>query len=535
MASPPDRRRRERPDDLIAVARCGEPDGGHRRRRVSPAQHRPRSARLHLHRQADLPARPRPCTSRPWSAGASAIASIPFDRAAGRVVDRRSRRQGPRATGPEGRRVRRRRTRRSACRRPPRSATTRFASPAATRAPSGSFEVQEYRKPEFEVLVLPADRFVVQGAQGEGDGAGALLLRPAGGARLAHVRALQVELLLAAPLERGERRRAARRLFLRGRSDCGEQTVRLDEKGEATIALDLPEDDDGRDYTLRVDARVTDASGREVSGKGAVIATRGDFLIATSLDRYVYRAGERAELRVRAADYLGTPRAGVAVAVALERITYPGGYGSERQITTVAQGRCRPTPRAAPRGRRRCRPTPAAIACAPRRSSAGRSIEDESSLWIPGSSEATYGESERYLEMVADRGPTRPATPRGSCCAAPTSTPRCSSPRRRRRSPGTRSSPCRRVRPSRCPIDESDVGDTWVNIVFLKDDRSYRAEKQLRVPPTSRGVQVSITADAGRGETARSGHLHDHARSTRPARRCARRSASPRSTKRSSR
>ena len=30
---------------------------------------------------------------------------------------------------------------------------------------SGGFEVQEYRKPEFEVRVTPAERFVVQGGQ----------------------------------------------------------------------------------------------------------------------------------------------------------------------------------------------------------------------------------------------------------------------------------------------------------------------------------------------------------------------------------
>ena len=65
---------------------------------------------------------------------------------------------------------------------------------------TGSFEVQEYRKPEFEVSVTPAQRFVVQGKQGVRDDHRPLLLRSAGGARRGHLRALQVVLLLALPL-----------------------------------------------------------------------------------------------------------------------------------------------------------------------------------------------------------------------------------------------------------------------------------------------------------------------------------------------
>ncbi len=77
----------------------------------------------------------------------------------------------------------------------------------------------------------------------------------------------------------------------------------------------MPEDDNSRDYTLRIDARVTDASGRDVSGKGRVVGTYGDFFVTTSLDRYVYQPGSSAELRVRASDYQGGVKADVPVDV----------------------------------------------------------------------------------------------------------------------------------------------------------------------------------------------------------------------------
>ena len=35
------------------------------------------------------------------------------------------------------------------------------------------------------------------------------------------------------------------------------------------------------------------------------------------------------------------------------------------------------------------------------------------------------------------------------------------------------------------PIGADDIGDTWVNVAFLKDDRLYRAERRVKVPPSA--------------------------------------------------
>jgi len=42
------------------------------------------------------------------------------------------------------------------------------------------------------------------------------------------------------------------------------------------------------------------------------------------------------------------------------------------------------------------------------------------------------------------------------------------------------------------PIAEDDIGDVWVNVAFLADDRVFLAEKRVRVPASSRQLQVSV-------------------------------------------
>ena len=66
------------------------------------------------------------------------------------------------------------------------------------------------------------------------------------------------------------------------------------------------------------------------------------------------------------------------------------------------------------------------------------------------------------------------------------------------------------ARPSKCPITDADIGDTWVNIAFLKDDRLYRAENgSCACRQRSRGAAGVDRRGAGGGEAARPGRLHD--------------------------
>ena len=95
-------------------------------------------------------------------------------------------------------------------------------------------------------------------------------------------------------------------------------------------------DDHGQDYTARIEARVIDASGREVAGHGATVATYGRFLVVPRTDRFVYSGGARAAVDVRAIDYDGVPQPGVHLGLRLERIVY-GRDGGPPTYTLVEE------------------------------------------------------------------------------------------------------------------------------------------------------------------------------------------------------
>ena len=76
------------------------------------------------------------------------------------------------------------------------------------------------------------------------------------------------------------------------------------------------------------------------------------------------------------------------------------------------------------------------------------------------------------------------------------------------------------------PIDAGDVGDIYVNVVFMRDGRLYRAERRLACRPTIATLQITLTADQAVAKPQRARRLHACSVTDARARRCRRRSAS---------
>jgi uncharacterized protein YfaS (alpha-2-macroglobulin family) len=360
---------------------------------------------------------------------------------------------------------------------------------------SGNFEVQEYRKPEFEVGVSSAGRFIVQGGKAKVT----IKARYYFGQPVANgaVKYALYKTGYYSPYrwrDSGEEGEYADDYF-DANEQIGEEDVRLDAQGEATVDVDLPVDERQADYTLRIDARVTDASGREVSGKGSVIATHGDFMISGELDRYVYQPGAAAELRLRAIDYQGQPKANVPITIELARVNYARDGADGAEATPVLQGTVQTDAAgqavwkmAFPKesGNFRFRAT------AP---SAGRTIKDDTSAWISGyAQETSENDYDQYLELVADQksyapGQTARLLLRGAEMDATILVTKEAQTISWHEVKKVKGGDAIDV-----PITDADVGDTWVNIIFVKNDRVYRAERRLRVPETARTLNVSITA-----------------------------------------
>jgi alpha-2-macroglobulin len=379
---------------------------------------------------------------------------------------------------------------------PPTAALGHYTLRIATgdQQASGSFEVQEYRRPEFEVSVSPTSRFVVQGQEI----AAAVQARYYFGQPVAHARVRYVvnRQQYYSPYRwddgfDGEERAS----YFYGQEQNAEGELRLDAQGRGEIRLPTNVADDGRDYTLRIEAQVTDASSREVSGSSTVHVTFGPFLITTQVSGYVFRAGQTITTSIRAVDYTGNARASVPVAIVLDRISYPSGYYANPTATRI--GETSATLDA--NGHADVQLTLGNQAGTYRvRTTAdyeGRQISNESWVWVAGELERSEVESERYLEMIADKktyapGETARLILRGEQVSGPVLATK----------EGQHVSWHRVLRlnaadPIEVPIDPGDVGDVYVSLAYMRDGRLYRADRRLAVPAVDRTLQITLTAD----------------------------------------
>ncbi len=358
---------------------------------------------------------------------------------------------------------------------------------------SGAFEVQEYRRPEFEVIVTIADRFVVQGNEVVADVQARYYFgQPVANGRVHYVVDRQPYFSPfrfsddADPDDSGG--------FYGGdvRSE-GDLTLGADGRGQIRLPLDV--DDNGRDYRARIEARVTDGSGREVSGAGLVQATYGSFLVATRLDQYMARPGATVTLSARTLDYTGAARPDVAVRVLVERLDYADGYYSAPTVTQVsdtpastdAAGQLS-APIRAPE-----RPGNYRVAVVAREGQ--RDLRDDAWLWVPGASDTPVTTGNEYLELLADKrsyapGDTARIVVRGRDIVGPVLLTK----------EGQRVSWHQVVRPTvagafEIPVTEGDLGDVYVNVVLLRDGRLLQSERRLVVPPVSRTLQIALTPD----------------------------------------
>ncbi len=359
---------------------------------------------------------------------------------------------------------------------------------------SGSFEVQEYRKPEFEISVTPTRRFARQGETVEVQVSARYYFGQP-------VRQGQVELVVQeapyySPLRwvDAEDEGEATQPYFYGGDERATLKATLDAQGQATLRVPVPVSDSGADVLVRVDARVRDVSDLQVSQAATFVGTFGDFLIASRVGSYVARPGAPLALRVRTVDYRGTPVAGVPVEVDVVRSEWNSETGQqEREVVDRHSLRTGDDGRGAAQ---LVAPTrPGSYRVVSRAVSGDRTVSDEQWLWVPGADEVTYDSAEQSVELIADKGTyapgdvarlalrgDRPATQVLLTKEARTLTWHAV---QHADADGT----------FEVPIADADLGDTWVHLLYMVDDKVYHAERRLRVPPVTRAVQVELTAD----------------------------------------
>lgn len=357
----------------------------------------------------------------------------------------------------------------------------------------GNFEVQEYRKPEFEVAVKPAARFVIQGGKAVVTvNARYYFGQPVAGG-LVHYVVQQRPYYSPLRWSDEDEAEGMQSWWYGGREEI-QGTARLDDAGVAEITVPLDLDESGHDYSARIEATVTDASSREVAGGTVVNATVGRFMLVANADRYAYEPASKATLKVAAIDYSGVAQPNVRATVALERVTYEQGRYNKPIVTRVAES----SVTTGEDGRAEWTVTLPAESGTYRLSveadADGRKITDSDSTWVSGRVAEEGYEPDRELELIPDKKSYQPGdvarlTIRGESASAAMLVTK-----EARRVDWTA---VRRQAAAviEVPIGDGDIGDIYVNLAFLKGDRLYRAEKRLRVPAVSKQLTVTVTAD----------------------------------------
>ncbi len=173
---------------------------------------------------------------------------------------------------------------------------------------AGAFEVQEYRKPEFEVIVHA--RLALRGA-GHARPWSSVQARYYFGQPVANAQLRWVvnQQPYYSPLRWDDEFEGGETSYWYGDDQTAEGTLRLDADGQGgDCGFRSRVDEDGRDFSARIEAQVTDAANREVSGSTVVHATYGTFLVSAETASSVIRAGEQpVEVSIRAIDYPARP------------------------------------------------------------------------------------------------------------------------------------------------------------------------------------------------------------------------------------
>ena len=190
---------------------------------------------------------------------------------------------------------------------------------------SGGFNVEEYKKPEYEVRVTPDKPRVLQGESITATiEAKYYFGEPVAGADVKYVvhRGPSWSYLFGDEEgdygdegameggdvgDAGDDGEAGGQGYDYAGEQLSEQSGKLDANGRLKITIPTKLDKNKQDAVYRIEARVTDESRREIAGHNSVLATYGSFQVGVNADKYLYHQGETITLTALAKDYDGKP------------------------------------------------------------------------------------------------------------------------------------------------------------------------------------------------------------------------------------
>jgi uncharacterized protein YfaS (alpha-2-macroglobulin family) len=342
------------------------------------------------------------------------------------------------------------------------------------------FHVEEYRKPEYEVRVTPQAARVLQGDTVRATiNARYYFGEPVPGAKVKYVvHRSRYWLPWYGEEEDAEEPSPDQMDEYLGNEQILEETGQLDANGK--LDIQFASERAKNDLRYRIEARVTDEAGREISGTGWLIATRARFYVHAEPDKYVYQAGEKATIRVETKDYDGRPVGNLPFEVRLVR-------GKDQTVQTVS-------------GRTGADGTGSASVTAQAgnlhaevtaKDNDGRESSDTAYLWVGGG--GWDWAREQRIDIIPDKksykaGDTAhlllvTGVPKASVWVTVESRGIVSSRVVEAGGPTATFD---------VPIQPGFVPNIYVSATFVREGQSYQGMKSLRVPPVDQKLDVSV-------------------------------------------
>ncbi|MEI9971637.1 MAG: MG2 domain-containing protein [Ignavibacteriota bacterium] len=361
---------------------------------------------------------------------------------------------------------------------------------------SGSFDVEEYKKPEYEVRVTPAKFRILQGDTAQATiEARYYFGEPVSGAKVKYsvYRSRYWFPLFYDPEDDGNS-------FGDNQPDAddtggdqlSDQEGKLDQDGRLTITFPTAMSDKKYDYRYRVEAHVTDDAGRDILGHGGLLATYGSFVLNVSPDKYFYAPGNTAELTIQARDYDNNA---VQTHAHVELLPWDwrdralGESKGSADVDTGSDGigKARLTIPAA--GTYRVRVTA--------KTPENRTVEDYAAIWTAGAGFDFYGDSaQKTLQIVLDKKSYHPGeTAQVLIMAGKPNTPVYVSIE------GRELSSYRLIRSQdstavfEVPLAATNEPGLYVSAQFVRGGNVYRGTKYIKVPPVDHQMNVAIATD----------------------------------------
>jgi uncharacterized protein YfaS (alpha-2-macroglobulin family) len=365
---------------------------------------------------------------------------------------------------------------------------------------NGGFYVEEYKKPEYKVKVTPSTPRVLQGEFIEATlEAKYYFGEPVAGADVKYV--VHTLPYWSPFIERDEEESTPGQSFgEEGESgdegdyagdQISKQSGKLDSDGKLKVRIPTRVDQHHNDVRYRIEARVTDAGNREISGHNAVVATYGTFAVGISAESYVYQVGETIRATAVAKDYDGKP---VQTAVHVELVRGYWYYNAGNQKETVVDSSDVNTgPDGAAVVTFHAKEVGSLYLRVKAQTPEKREVQGSGYLWVTSTNNNWWGSENREIRMVADKKSYKVGDTAhvlvltGMSDAYLLVTTEARTIQTKRIVHATSSSVTIDV-----PITSDQQPNVFLTTVFIHDNKLYSSSKSLKVPAIQQKLQIEI-------------------------------------------